>query len=186
MIIGMSRTRSTLIAAAALLLALTGCAAPQSEPTPTPTPPPAAAEEPGSSPEQWASLIAQQSAEWEDWKTTWDENRCSSLEANLEYAILCRAQFVSATFLTQTTVIEHQLAITPGKSGYIDNFPPSEVKDLFAATKAAAIKAETAGIQWDNGGCVDAPVDGCGPLGFDFEYAIDDLLSQFEAWRPWM
>lgn len=176
------------IAAAAVLLALTGCAAPQAATTPTPTQsePVAAEEAPESTPEQWASLIAQQSAEWEDWMTTWDDNRCSSLEANLEYAVLCRTQFLSATFLTQTTVIEHQLAITPGKPGYIANLPPAEVSDLFAATKAAAIKAETAGIQWDGGGCIDAPVEGCGRLGRYFEESIDDLLRQFEGWRPWM
>lgn len=166
-------------------VALTGCAGEASPATPSTTPAEQSPAE-SSTPKQWASLIAKQQADWVDWKTSWDEANCSSIEATLESGIICRIQFLSAEAMTNTTTIQHELATTPGKPGFIAEEPHTEVAALFESTSAAADEARTAATAWLEAGCELTPTDGCGGLAFALESAIDDLLSEFNAWAPYI
>ncbi|KSU52914.1 hypothetical protein SAMN05216418_2875 [Microbacterium enclense] len=135
---------------------------------------------------QWASLIAQQKAEWDDWAESWDDSECSPAFATTQAGIICRVQLTSATFMATTTTIEHQLAVTPGKKGFIASSPPAEVSSLFAQTKTAAETVQREAEAWDAGGCSTTTGEGCASLTFAFDRAIGDLSKAFVGWSPYM
>jgi hypothetical protein len=165
-------------------VAISGCAGnatAEAKPSASPT----EVTEEDSTTAQWASLISRQSAEWEEWKASWDEAGCSSITAAMPDGITCRISLLSATFMTQTTSIEYELATGPGKKGYIAERPPAEIESLYDETVAAAEAAQVAGAAWDDAGCATDGAD-CAGLAFTFESAIDDLLGQFAAWEPYM
>lgn len=181
------KTRSGLAALALAALMLAGCSSavesePAAEAEPTVEAP---AEERTSTVAQWASLIAQQQAGWEDWEDKWDDAQCSSIEATLESGLICRIQLLSASAKSQTTSIEYELATTPGKKGFIAEEPPEEVSSLFNSTAGAANAAQSAGEAWTDAGCDNSLTDGCGGLAFNFQSAVEDLLSEFDAWAPY-
>lgn len=125
--------------------ALVACAAPASSESgaagassPTSSAPPAES----STVAQWASLIARQQADWEDWSKDWDLNRCNAIYASSEAGALCRLQLTSAMYMSQTTAIEYQLATTSGKKGFIAANPPAEISELFSETREAAQAAK--------------------------------------------
>jgi hypothetical protein len=79
------------------LLALAGCSAGAGESSSSSPTPSATAE--SSTIEQWASLIAIQQAEWDDWFASWEQSRCSSTTAAMPDGIDCRIQLTSAVFM---------------------------------------------------------------------------------------
>lgn len=179
------KLRSALVALTAAALLLTGCSgAPAAEPTQSAESP--AAVEESSTVAQWASLIAQQKASWEDWEASWDEAGCSGLSAGTESGVMCRIQMMSANYQSQTTSIEYEIATTRGQQDFIAERPHSEVADLFTKTELAAIAARDAGAAWDAAGCSTTAAGECGTLAVTFDRAIDDLLSQFDAWSPYL
>lgn len=122
-------TMSKLVALPIALLvvaALSGCASAAPADLQTPTTTQQAEVKEDSTPEQWASLVAQQQAGWEDWQDGWDEAGCSSLAAAAG-AMDCQLMLTSASFMVQTTSIEHELAVSAGKKGFIATTPPAEV-----------------------------------------------------------
>ncbi|MER7445354.1 hypothetical protein [Microbacterium sp. NPDC097977] len=179
------KIRAALVAAIAALL-LTGCSStPAAESSPTESAPTAVVSE-DSTVAQWASLIARQKASWEDWETGWNENSCSGLVAGSESGFLCRVQMMSAMYQSQTTDIEYQLATGPGKKGFIAEQPPQEISALFADTRQAAVEARDAGAAWDAAGCSATAAGDCGALAVTFDRAIGDLMSEFDAWGPYL
>lgn len=166
--------------------ALTACAAPASSGTvpasPTTSAPPAES----STVAQWASLIARQQADWEDWSDDWDQNRCNAIYASSEAGVLCRLQLTSAMYMSQTTAIEYQLATTSGKKGFIAASPPAEISGLFTETREAAQAAKQSAEAWDSAGCSLQVSDECGGLTITFERAIDDLTDTLVGWTPYM
>lgn len=164
---------------------LAGCSAgvtsaqPEATSTPTPT-------KEASTVAQWASLIAQQKAEWDEWSDTWEENSCSGVTASSSAGLLCRLQLTSATFIAETTTIEHQLAVTPGKKGFIATEPPAEVASLFEQTKAAAESVKDSADAWDAGGCSSSTAGDCASLSVTFDRSIGSLAKAFVGWTPYM
>ena len=165
--------------------ALAACAAPAS--TATGAAPPTASAQPADSStvEQWASLIARQQADWEDWSKDWDRD-CNAIYASSEAGALCRLQLMSAMYMSQTTAIEYQLATTSGKKGFIAANPPAEISGLFAETREAAQAAQQSAEAWDGAGCSLEVTDECGGLTVAFDRAIDDLTDAFVGWTPYM
>lgn len=181
---GMTFKRTAACAALMLALALGGCAAqPQESETSAPTP---IATEEASTVAQWASLIAKQQAGWDEWQGKWDAARCSSITAGMPDGITCRLMLLSASFAASTTAIEYQLATGEGKKGFIAAEPPEEISNLFDSTVAAATAADEAGKAFVEAGCDTEAATDCAGLAFTFESALDDLRSEFAAWRPYM
>lgn len=182
------KTRTALATLALAALMLAGCGSTVESESAVEAEPVADSpvEEPTSTVAQWASLIAQQKASWEDWEQSWDESSCSGVTAGAEAGGMCRIQLLGATYQTQTTTIEYELAMSPGKKGFIAEEPPSEIATLFTATQEAAIAARDAGEDWDAADCSLTPASDCGALAVSFDRAIGELQSQFDAWSPYL
>jgi hypothetical protein len=135
---------------------------------------------------QWASLIAQQQAEWDEWVDDWEGNDCSALTAASEVGLICRVQLTSAMFMAQTTTIEHELAVTPGKRGFIAADPPAEISSLFAQTKTAARNVADGAEEWDAAGCSTSVGGDCASLTVSFDRSIDELTKAYVGWTPYM
>ncbi|QCR39663.1 hypothetical protein C1N74_03960 [Microbacterium sp. SGAir0570] len=168
-----------------VVAALSGCASAAPADLQTPTTTQQAEVKEDSTPEQWASLVAQQQAGWEDWQDGWDEAGCSSLAAAAG-AMDCQLMLTSASFMVQTTSIEHELAVSAGKKGFIATTPPAEVATLFGELTAAGEAAADAGVAWSDAECGSTESDDCTTLAIAFERSIDALQSEFAAWRPYM
>jgi len=179
------KTRSAFLALAAAVVLLSGCSASEPSTAPTPTPSEQQVEE-TSTVAQWASLIAQQKATWEEWEADWDAASCSGIVAGSESGAMCRIRMMSAMYQAQTTAIEYELATGPGKKGFIAEQPPAEIASLFAETVDASAAARDAGMAWDAAGCTTSAAGDCPTLSVTFDRAIGDLMSEFDAWAPYL
>lgn len=136
--------------------------------------------------EQWASLIAQQSVDWDEWKAEWDDATCSSIAA-AEGAMDCNLMLTSAMYMLQTTSIELEPATSEGKKGFIASEPPAEVANLYAATEEAAPSGAAAAKAWQDANCgLSTSGEECGGLSSDLETTVDDLMSEYAAWGPYL
>lgn len=174
------------LASVTLVAVLSGCSggSPAAQPQAVSSPSATAAET--STVAQWASLIAQQKAEWDEWADDWEGNDCSALTAVSKVGLVCRVQLTSAMFMAQTTTIEHELAVTPGRKGFIAATPPSEVTSLFSQTKTAAQAVADGAEAWDAAGCSTSLGGDCTSLTVSFDRSIDALTKAFVGWTPYM
>lgn len=182
---GIVAATASFIALTALLAGCSSGSAPQaaSEASTTVAATPAAE---ASTVAQWASLIAQQKDDWDDWSEQWEDTNCSVLEASLDSGALCRLQLVSASIMTNTTDIEHQLATSPGKKGFIAAKPPAKVAGIFAATRSAAQQARADGEAWSAADCSKNEAEECTGLTVRLDRSIDALQRAFVAWTPYL
>lgn len=184
----MGKSRIALIVLPALAVLLAGCSGGSqliAEQTPASAAPPTQVAE-ASTVAQWASLIAQQKSDWDDWSESWDDSDCDPIGASRPNQVICRMQLTSATFMSQTTTIEYELATGKGKKGYIAATPPAEISSLFAHTRAAAQEAKGSGEAWDAADCVSGKPAECASLTVEFYRAIEDLQRAFVGWEPYM
>jgi hypothetical protein len=184
----MTTLRFALAAAASMTVAavLSGCTGGSTAPQEGAASSPAVTAAETSTVAQWASLIAQQQAEWDEWVDDWERNDCTALTAASEAGLICRVQLTSAMFMAQTTTIEHELAVTPGKKGFIATDPPAEISSLFKQTKAAAQDAADGAEAWDTAGCSTSVGGDCASLTVSYDRAIDGLTRAFVGWTPYM
>lgn len=186
---GISRFAAHSVAVLIMTIGLAGCtSAPAqiAEATPTPTVSTSASAAASSTVAQWASFMAQQQADWQEWTDGWDESDCGPTLASMKSGIICRVQLTSAMFMSETTTIEHQLAVTPGRKGFIARTPPAEITALFEQTKAAAQAVKAAADAWDAAGCPTELSDNCAGLTYTFDSAISDLGKTYVGWSPYL
>lgn len=187
----MNRTAPAVaLATAALALILAGCssapepAEPSSEPEPMQEQ--AVVDEPESTPEQWASVVAVEKDSWDEWyEDSWD-GQCDFILANNDAGGLCRLAMLSASFMSQTSAINIGRMSDPDGLKQIADEPPAEIADLYASTLSAAETLEERAAAWDGASCSSEVKDECIALGREFEYAIDDLRDEFTAWSPYL
>jgi hypothetical protein len=167
--------RSISIVAVALALFLVGCT-----PAPATTPTPVAEAE-STTVAQWASVVAESKATFEDWYLEWDAMKCS-----VGGTVLCSLSTLSGTFVSQTVSIT--LAIPQTKtaiSGYLSDEPPAEIRDLYTATRAEADELAAAGQAWSDTCNAEADKPGCDKILFDFGSAASNMAKKFAAWAPY-
>lgn len=160
------------------ILALTGCSA-----TPEPTPAPTVDASGSTTIAQWASVVAEQKATFEEWKTDWDSELCS-VDAS-DFA--CAARTLTGTFIAQTISITLTTAVTPtALTGYLADEPPAEIKTLWTDTTRAADDFMAAGKVWSDSCNANAQAEGCDVVLFKFGSAADALERKFAAWSPYL
>lgn len=130
---------------------------------------------------QWASIVAEQKASLEAWKSDWDTNECS-----VAGTLLCELKTITGATVAQTVSISLASPQTRTATNYIGT-PPSEIRGLYTDTRDAADAAATAGKAWsDNCSAGAAAGSDCGALLFQFNSASDALESKFQAWAPYI
>lgn len=161
------------------LLVLTGCAGtPAPEAAPAPAPAPAAATE---DVDEWASVVAEQSAYLAEWKDEWDADGCRSAPPS---DFPCAAAALSGTYITQTVSLGLKAPTTTAAKGYIGEVP-EKISALYGDTLALADAAVAAGANW-SAECNATPGDDCLTLTFKFDNAVEALTTKFAAWAPYL
>jgi hypothetical protein len=166
-------------ATAALLLLLGGCAASPPETSPA-SPEPVDGD--STTVAQWASLVAEQQLELNDWYDKWEENSCSAL--SLDY-LPCSIQLTSGSYIAQTNHIVIWGPSDPASKTYIGE-PPAEIARLYADTIAATEAAYDAGVAWGDEGCSLDVTDACIDIAVELERGLEATRSKFAAWEPYL
>jgi len=126
--------------------------------------------------------VAEQQTYLGTWKKDWDDKQCSVRAANY---LPCSIMTVSGTFTVKTVSINLKIPTSPKATGYIGT-PPSEIRQLYAATQQLADAAEQAGANWSASCESSYGAAECGALVFKFSSALDALDTKFSAWKPYM
>lgn len=137
---------------------------------------PSSATAPRATVEDFAAVVAEQHAEWDDQVET-TESAC--LDPALTFA--CGAGYL--TLGMQGEIIQLSLSALhkSGAPAYIGE-PPEEIEDLVAETENAGAAVGAAADDLDAAGCADPMGSDCMTQLIALESAIDELSGKLDAW----
>ena len=129
---------------------------------------------------QWASIVAEQKSSLEDWKSKWDADTCS-----VAATFTCKIETLTGATIAKTIAISLASPETSTATNYIGT-PPSEIRSLYADTRAAADSAQSAGDAWSAACSGSTAGDDCTGLLFKFSSAVDALETKMQGWSPYL
>lgn len=158
---------------------ITGCSTPAST---TGEPQPAAeAEGAGPTVEQFASIIAEDRRDVDDWLDDWHDNSCSTLGVS-GGDIACEISLMTGGLIAETARLGLDSATKESSLVYIGD-PPKEIATIWQSTVNAATAAAEAGVEIPDECSSD---DGCADYVMNFVSAMGTLQSKYDSWEPYL